>query len=159
MIFPTISVSFTIVYDSGRQMTCPLIEMSETFAVFIKSSAVTFKPTSPAFVTPYFTQIGPKICTIKVVAVIMSMICGPIESGKSFPAAIERPIATPAWLKRQYGRYFRTLSGAPVNLAPKRLPIVFPSVRPPTYKSAITAMKGVTIQMLSFAPTVTKNST
>ena len=69
---------------------------------------------------------------MKVVAVIMRIICGPIESEKSLLAAMLRPMATPAWLKRHHGRYFLTVSGALVILAPRRDPIDFPRVLPAT---------------------------
>ena len=39
---------------------------------------------------------------------MIKRICGPIESEKSLPAAIESPIATPAWLSKQNGKYFLT---------------------------------------------------
>ena len=70
-----------------------------------------------------------------------------------------KPIATPAWLKRQKGRYFWTVFGAFVIFAPRIEPSDFPSVRQMTYKRAIIPVVTVTFQMFSFAPTKTKNKT
>ncbi len=87
------------------------------------------------------------------------MTCGPMVSAKSLLAAMLKPMATPAWLKRHHGRNLRTVSGAFVILAPSLDPMDFPRVLPETYTMARIPRTGVTTQMLSFAPTRTKKST
>ena len=84
---------------------------------------------------------------------------GPIVVEKLCPADMERPMATPAWLSKQNGKYLRTDSLAFVIYEPNVAPMLLPAVRKTTYKTANMPTKAVTFHIFSFAPTNTKNKT